>query len=180
MSFNDQSQQLERSFARTTALLRQLLQGMQQRRTAWISARPSTLQPAPELERLAQRLAEEEQARTEILGRIATTMPLPPGVAAKDLHLNVTRIAGAMPTALGRSLRRAADEATSLAKTVRVEVALGERLLRFTQQAQETMLTEGAAATSERASAGGYDQHARLRAGLGRGAGAGKLIDGRV
>ena len=35
-------------------------------------------------------------------------------------------------------------------------------------------------ATSERTNAGGYDQHARLRAGLGRGAGAGKLIDGRV
>lgn len=180
MSLNDQGRQLEQSFVRTTALLRQLLQGMKQRRTTWISARPSTLQPSSELEHSAQLLAAEERSRTELLGQIAAGLSLPVGVSANELHLNVTRIAGALPTTQGRSLRRAADEATSLAKTVRAEVALGARLLRFTQQAHDGLLAEVAGAASERTNANGYDQHARLRATLGHGIRTGKLIDGKV
>ena len=80
----------------------------------------------------------------------------------------------------GRSLRRTADEVTSLAKTVRAEVALGARLLRFTQQAQDSLLADVAGATNERNNANAYDQHARLRAALGHGVRTGKLIDGKV
>ena len=180
MSLNDQGRQLEQSFARTANLLRQLLQGMKARRTAWISARPSTLQPSPELDQLAQKLAGEERARVELLAQIASMLSLPAGVAASELHLNVTRIAGALPTLQGRSLRRTADEVTSLAKTVRAEVALGARLLRFTQQAQDSLLADVAGTTNERNNANAYDQHARLRAALGHGVRTGKLIDGKV
>ncbi len=180
MSCNELAVQLEHSFRATTSLLRRLLQGLQGRRTTWASARPSTLQPSPELEQVAVELAAEEKARAGLLTQIAAQLTLPPGVTAADLHLNVTRIAAVLPQALGRSLRAAADDATSAAKTVRVEITLGERLLRFTQQAHDSLLGQLAAQAQKPNAVATYDRNARSRAGLGAGVPAGKLIDGRI
>src|SRR5688572_10818024 len=97
MSFSEHTRQLEQSFRTTTELQRQLLQNMQGRRAAWSSARPSTFAPSPELEHLAQELARQEAVRAELTEAIARVLPPPLGGSAKDLHVNVTRIAGAMP-----------------------------------------------------------------------------------
>ena len=172
--------QLEDSFRTTTALLKKMLVGLQGRRMHWASARPSTLQPSAELEQLAGAIAAATQARAGLLTQIAAQLTLPPGMAVPDLHVNVTRIAAVLPMAQGRSLRRAADEATAVAATVRVEVTLGERLLRFTQHAHDGLLGQLAAQSAQPDAAAGYDRSARLRAGLGARFTASKLIDGRI
>lgn len=179
MSFSDRTSQLERSFRTTSSLLRELLQGLQARRVAWGSARASVVVPSPELEKLAQDLAREESLRSDLIAQIRRMLPAPPGADAASLHVNVTRIAAAMPTATARSLREAADEATALAKSVRVEVTLGQRLLQFSQRAHQSLL----AAANRKPPVGGaavYDRNARAdRTGGARGE-RGVIVDGRM
>lgn len=180
MSFHDHTDQLERSFRTTIGLLEQLLQGLKQRRAAWGSARPSTIEPSAEMERIAQALAGEENARTVLLAAIRKSMPTPLGGTADDLHLNVTRIAAAMPTATAKSLRAAADAATALAKSVRVEVTLGQRLLRFTKNAQSAVMEKIGVVGSPATGAAVYDRSARAARVLGGGKRAGVFVDGRL
>ena len=180
MSCNELAQRLERSFQATTALLQRMLKALEERRTSWASARPSTLRPAPELEQLASQLAEQEQVRATLLPQIAALVPLPPGLAPSDLHLNATRISALLPSAAGRALRAAADAATKAAKAVRTEVTLGERLLRFTRNAHDGLLGQMAAQQAQQATAPGYDRNARLRTALRTSGTAGNLIDGRI
>ncbi|MBM4061282.1 MAG: hypothetical protein FJ265_09355 [Planctomycetes bacterium] len=180
MSCADLAGRLERSFRTSSALLRRLAAGLQARRTAWASARPGTLQPPAELEQLALDLAAEAKARAQLLGQLAAVLPLPPGAARGDLHVNVTRIAAAVPGPAGRALRSAADEAVGLARTVRVEVQLGARLLRFTQRAHDRLLGQVAAEAAADGGAQGYDRSARARGGLDGSGGAGRLVDGRI
>ena len=77
MSFADDTRSLLASFRRTQGLLQQLLAGLQARRAAWVSARPSLLQPSAELEQLTQAIAREESGREELLARVRTAMPRP-------------------------------------------------------------------------------------------------------
>jgi hypothetical protein len=171
MSFSDWTADLARSFRRTNELLQQLLSGLQARRSAWISARSSVLTPSTELESLTQSVAAEENTRTELLARIRVVLPTPVASDASQLHVNVTRIAAAMPAVEARSLREVADEARRLAKAVRGEVTLGQRLLQFSQRAQ--LAAVGGEAPSARS---GYDRRARSV----RGGAAGALVDGRI
>ena len=178
MSLAEHATALERSFRTTAELLQKLLRGLQERRTSWISARPSTMAPSPALEGIAMQLAAAEQARTRLLEQITALLPLPAGVAATDLHVNVTRIADQLPTAAGRSLRAVADLATGFARKVRVEVTLGERLLKFSHRAQDGFLTQLATGATGTGAAAVYDRNARTRRGVGNVAGS--LIDGRL
>ncbi len=170
---------LEQSFRRTHDLLQRLLDGMRQRRMQWASARPSTLAPSAELEQIARDLAVEETARDGTLRAILAELPAQAHVAKADLHLNTTRICAALPAPRAHRLRAAADRATLLARQVRVEVALGERLVRFTQRAQEGLLATAAGA-ADGAGAHGYDRHARSRSGFGPAGRAGTFVDGRM
>jgi len=174
MSFTEDATALERSFRNTHELLRQLLQGLQGRRAAWVSARPSTLAPSPELERLTQEIAREESLRDELIARIRRSLPAPLGAEHASLHVNVTRIAAALPPLAARSLRDAADHAQALAKAVRTEVTLGQRLVRFARDAHGSTAIGGGAA---RGSVPGYDRRAQLVRGNKT---AGALVDGRV
>ncbi len=177
----DRAAQLEQSFHRTINLLEQLLTGMQQRRASWASAVPSTIAPSAELEQVSRALAIEELSRGELLAKVLTDLPAVPHVDKADLHVNISRICQALPTRSALELRRAADTATRLAKQVRIEVALGERLLRFSQRAHEDMLTSLTGGKQQEGLPSGYDRNARSRAGLGLGAaGAGNLVDGRI
>ena len=170
MSFSDWTAELERSFRRTCSLLQQLYDGLRARRTALVSARASVLTPSPELESLTQEAAREENVRNELLERIRRVLPAPHGVEQAHHHLNVTRIAAALPAATATSLRAAADEARRLAKAVRGEVTLGQRLLQFSQRAR----LGGVPTPEDRKS--GYDRMARsVRVGA-----AGALVDGRI
>jgi hypothetical protein len=154
--------------------MQSLLQGLQARRTSWISARPRTLAPSPELEQLTQQIAAEENLRTGLVARIRTAMPAPLGHEHAQLHLNVTRIAAAMPAPAARSLRDAADTVQGLAKAVRTEVTLGQRLVRFAQAASPAAAL---GALQKKSPAPGYDRLARMaRAGQA----AGALVDGKV
>jgi hypothetical protein len=174
-----EADRLERSLRLTANLLRTLLAGLQQRRTAWISARPSRLAPSPELDQTAGELAAEDRRRAEILRAIRALVPPPAGAAADDLHLDVTFVAAMLPAPAARSLRQAGDETTALARAVRAEVALGQRLLRFSQQAQDGLLRR-LAGTGAPDAAAGYDRNARARRGIGLGDARATLIDGRV
>ena len=172
MSFADDTRALEQSFGRTRTLLERLLQGLKARRAAWVSARPSTLAPSPELEHLTQELAREEAQREQLLTRIRRTLPAPLGGDPAHTHVNVTRIAAALPAPAGRALRDLADAVRALAKAVRTEVTLGQRLVRFAQGAVPAGAPDGGKGTLPR-----YDRGARVvRAGKL----AGALVDGKA
>ena len=176
MPFSDDTRELTASFGTTAELLQQLLTGLQARRTAWISARPSVLEPSPELEHLTQEIAREESRRDGLLGRIRAALPRPLGAESSELHLNVTRIAAALPTGEARALRDAAAAVQKLAKGVRTEVTLGQRLVRFAQTAQAGLVP--ATATARRGGGiPGYDRTARALRGAHA---AGALVDGRM
>ena len=176
MSLAEHGSRLEGSFRTTAELLQKLLRGLQARRAAWISARPSTIAPSPELEEIALRLAAEEETRAQLRTGITALLPRPAGVAADALHVNVTRIAAQLPAAGARSLRAAAALATGLARKVRIEVALGDRLLQFSRRAQDGLLAQ-VAGTAGTGGAAVYDRTARASRGAGV---AGSLIDGRL
>jgi|JRYL01.1.fsa_nt_gb hypothetical protein len=179
MSATDAILRLERSLRRSHDLLRQLLQGLQNRRTQWASAVPSRLAPSDELDQLAGQIADETTARDAILAELRTALPALPNVASDDLHLNVTRLCATLPRPQAQALRRTADDVTRLARQVRAEVTFGQRLLRFTQNAQEQTLAAAAGAAA--ATTTGYDRHARTRSGYGLGVPrAGSLLDGRI
>ena len=171
MSFSEDTQELDRSFRRTQSLLERLLQGLKARRASWVSARPSTLAPSPELEQLTQEIAREEAQRETLLARIRLALPAPFGGDASTSHINVTRIAAALPTPASRALREIADVVQGLAKSVRAEVTLGQRLVRFAQDATRTVRQK------PRDAVPGYDCGARM---VRPGKLAGALIDGKA
>lgn len=175
MSFSTDTLELEQSLHRTLTAMQTLLQGLQARRAAWISAKPSLLAPSPELEQLTQQVAREESLRNQIVARIRATLPAPSGQDPQSMHVNITRIAAALPGAAARSLRDIADQVQRLAKQVRAEVTLGQRLVRFAWNTQPTAGT-GAAARN-RIDTSGYDRGARFVRGT-RAAGA--WIDGKA
>ena len=95
MSFSTDCSALEASFRTTAELLRQLLAGLQARRAAWISARPSLLAPSPELERITQDVAHEESRRDELQARIVNDRlraGLPTAVAPAGTGLVTTAL----------------------------------------------------------------------------------------
>lgn len=171
MSFSEDCRDLQRSFERSETLLGAMLAHLQRRRAAWVSARPSTLAPEPELERLGQDLAREESARDALVKRLRQALPALHASAPGPLHVNVTRIAAAMPPEDGRGLRAVADRVLALARSVRTEVTLGQRLVRYAQEALR------AAVPTPRAQPPGYDRSARLAMASGA---AGSLLDGRA
>jgi len=170
MSFSEQTRDLERSFQRTRSLLERLLQGLKARRTAWVSARPSTLVPSPELELLTQEIAREEARRDDLLAKIREALPAPFGHGPAASHMNVSRIAAALPAPEARALREVGDAVQLLAKSVRAEVTLGQRLVRFAQAATSAPL-------ARTRNAPGYDRAART---VRTGKLAGALVDGKV
>jgi len=177
MSLSDLARRLEQSFRTSNRQLTRLLQGLRERRTAWISARPETVAPADELDALAGELADEDMARTALIGQLSKILPLQPGIAAEDVHINVTRIAEAIPPKAAQSLRLAADEATAVAKQVRRELALGRRLLGFAQRTHESLMAD-IATGSQSNDTNGYDRTAQACRGIG--SVSASLIDGRM
>ena len=81
-----------------------------------------------------------------------------------------------MPREAGRALRSAADAVQPLAKMVRAETTLGQRLLRFAKTAQTGVGGKIVEATSS-ANMPGYDRRARNVNGPNA---AGQLVDGRM
>jgi hypothetical protein len=171
MSFSDDTRSLTQSFQHTHDLLERLLAALNARRAAWVSARPSTLAPSPELEQLTQAIAREETLRDDLLARIRVALPAPFGHAASVSHVNVTRIAAALPAAESQALRDVAAVVQRLAKAVRAEVTLGQRLVRFAQVAAVAPLAAPPGGAPH------YDRDARMvRAGKL----AGAIVDGKV
>jgi hypothetical protein len=176
MSFSDDTNSLEQSFHTTRDLMQQLLASLEERRAAWISVRPDVLAPSSAIEQLSHRLANEENVRIGLLKRIRAALPTPNGASSEELHLNVTRIAAAMPKERSRALRKAADAVQSLAKRVRAETTLGQRLLRFAKSAQGSIGNEITEAAKP-ANTPGYDRRARNLTGPRS---AGQLVDGKM
>lgn len=175
MGFSEDTKSLEQSFHTTRDLLKQLLSALEARRTAWVSVRPDLLAPSSDIEQISHQLAEQENLRAGLLTRIRAVLPTPIGGKPDALHLNITRIAAAMPREQGRALRAAADAVQPLAKMVRAETTLGQRLLRFAKSAQTTL--GGAVVDAKKsASVPGYDRRARNLTTQT----AGQLVDGRM
>ena len=177
MSFSELAKDLERSFVTTESLLQQLLAELEKRRAAWVSVRPDVLAPSDNIEQLSKTLATEEDRRTSLLRDLRAALPTPTGTGTRQLHVNVTRIAAALPGEQARSLRAAADAVQPLAKRVRAEVTLGQRLLRFAKNAQDGLTADLQGIAPSTAGARGYDNRARNVAGDRA---AGQLVDGRI
>jgi hypothetical protein len=184
MSVHEPVDRLIGSFRTSTGLLEQLLEGLMEHRTAWVSARASTLaQPATRLDHLAQALAAEEQQRAEVMAELATTLPLPRPLAGRELKIDVGLLADHLPPKPATQLRLAAAATTQLAKVVRAETALGERLLTFSRQAHEGLVRQLVGATHQVAGTmTGYDRRAHKVHGsmVGSVAPTGSLVDGRM
>ena len=176
MSFSEDAKRLEQSFLTTKDLLQQLLRALEERRAAWVSVRPEVLAPSSDVETLSQRLALEEDGRNELIRRMRAALPTPPGIDPSKVNVNVTRIAGALPREQGRALRAASDAVQPLARRVRSEVTLGQRLLRFAKNAQ-TSAEQSLAGAARATQTPVYDRRARNVAKNGA---AGQLVDGRI
>lgn len=178
------AERLGRSLLFTTALLQRLEAGLKQRRVQWISAKAGELAEAPQsLEPLAQEIAAAEQGQQQLLEQIAGLLPGTPLRADAPLQTNVTRIAGALPKASAVRLRQQAASASRAARAVRVEVGLGDRLLRFSRAAHEALVQKLVRRTHPVAGqTHGYDRRARAVAGnlVGGADPTGSLIDGRL
>lgn len=183
MSLVEIAEALAGSMRTSTSLLQRLAQGLRDRRTQWISARPSALrEPADALESLSQELQQEDRRREELLAKARAAFPARAG-ASGPLHVNVTLLKQHLPPAVAARLDKAASASTAAAKSVRRELALGQRLLRFTQQAHEALLDgvgENLARTKD--DVGSYDRNARrVQTALpGTGPAPGTLVDGRI
>ena len=117
----------------------------------------------------------------ELKDKFCTAMGLKPNSlkperVSWDIFVNVSRIAAALPPREGRALRAEADEVTKLAKLVRTETTLGQRLLQFAKNAQSGIDAEVIGAASHEGAAG-YDRRARNDNGPTT---AGRLVDGRM
>jgi hypothetical protein len=180
MSMHEIAEQLIRSFDESAQHLQTMRTELEQRRAQWVSARPSTLAaPATTLEAVQQQLTAADAARAVLFANAANLLPAAPGVTAADRHIDVSRIAALLPFGQASRLRKAAKTASDLARAVRGEVALGNRLLAFAQRAQDSVLGSVA---HDRDDVGSYDRNARrVHAALTtQSAPAGSLIDGRM
>lgn len=180
MSMPEIAEQLIRSFDESAQLLHTMRTELEQRRAQWVSARPSTLAaPATVLEAVQQQLSACDQRCAALFARAAELLPPASGVAASARAVDVSRIAALLPFGQASRLRKAAKTASDLARAVRGEVALGNRLLAFAQRAQESVL---GAVAQDRDDVGSYDRNARrVHAALTtQSAPAGSLIDGRM
>lgn len=173
MSFSDDAKSLEQSLRVAHDAMLALRQGLQTRRAHWISAKPSLLAPAPDLEQLTLQIAREEAVRAELIARLRRALPAVSGHDSSNLHVNVTSIAAALPAPAARSLRDIADAVQRLAKDIRAEVTLGQRLLRFARD------TRPGAGSEPRGPGGapGYDRGARF---VRVERTAGTFVDGRM
>jgi hypothetical protein len=177
-SLPELAEQLAHSLSTSAGLLQKLRQGMKQHRTAWIAARPSTLaEPVDRLEATVRELGAEAVLRQQLLDRIAPALAVA-GVAPADLHVGVGLIAARLRPAAAARLRAAAGAAHAAAAAVRIEVALGNRLLQFNGRAQEHLLRQAAGTN---AAVPGYDRCGRHVHGALVGAAIpGALLDGRL
>ncbi|GAB4139421.1 MAG: hypothetical protein Fur0037_05650 [Planctomycetota bacterium] len=183
MSLRELSERLGTSLRFTASLLRRLEKGLRERRAKWISARPSDVEePVLALERLAAEVAEARRSQQELLRAIAVLLPRGAVREGVPMRVNATRIAAALPPADAARLRASADEAAAAASAVRVEVGLGDRLVRFSRMAHEAFVQRLVTRTNPlTCGVRGYDRRAlAVQGGLLAGAGpTGALVDGK-
>jgi len=181
MSLHDQVERLGRSLLFAGSLMQKLGDALRARRTAWLVVRPSDLeQPLAQLDRLVQEIAAAAQARDALLEHLGRQLGLSTGPAAE---LDIGKLVAALPPALAAPLRRAATQATAQADKLRLEVAVGDRLLQFSRRAHEGFLQRLLHSSRQiGAGASGYGRDGRAKNGALVGAGntAGNLIDGRL
>ena len=176
MSFSDHALELQRSLTATRDLLQRLCEELTARRAAWASIRPDVVAPTAKVEELSKQLAAEEERRATLLPRLREALPTPVGARPEQLHLNVTRIADALQPDRARSLRAVAEEVRTLSAALRVETAIGSRLLQFAKHAQSGIDAE-VLSVADNARTPGYDRQARNLSGPDA---AGQLVDGRM
>jgi hypothetical protein len=176
------AQRLVASLDASTALLTQMVEGLRSRRTNWISARASVLaEPAVAMGDLAARLEQEERKQRELLDQAASSFAPLTGAPGKR-RIHASDLCEQLPTFAAQRLRKSADKAALASKAVRRELALGERLLRFSQAAHESLVAGVTVAAQTRDDIGSYDRNAR-RVGAAlpsTGTRPGSLVDGRI
>ncbi|MGE3173673.1 MAG: hypothetical protein AB7O97_13700 [Planctomycetota bacterium] len=183
MSLPEIAENVTRSLQTSAELLARMRDGLVRRRTAWIAARPGTLaEPARALDEHAAALRAEDERRAELLQRARDLLPAPAGAAGRR-HLDASALAAHLAPAPAARLQQAARAAADVARAVRTELAMGERLLRFSQRAHDQLLAGvSAAAAAAAGDVGGYDRTARRVAHAMKTApgASGNLIDGRM
>jgi hypothetical protein len=174
MSLPEHTEDLLRSLHATTALLQELEQALRERRLIWVAARPRELrEPLQDLDHIARELHAEAGRRDRALQALAALLPLPAPRPGCDLNVTVRMLAQHLPRVPAQRLQAAAAAAVAAARAVRVETALGGRLLQFAQRAHESWLPHVCNSAKGPVA---YDRRARKAQAAPRGA----LIDGRL
>lgn len=150
-------------------LMRDLIKAMRAERGSFVSARPSVLERVgSELLPMADRIAKLETERKVIADEIQTILHL-------EDELSVSLLAPNLAGALADQLTATAAKSAELAKTLRVEQAVGNQLLNFSRQAQEGMYRNLIGLHDENMP--GYDKNART---LTNSPGGGQLLSGLI
>ncbi len=150
-------------------LMRSLLQGMRDERSAFVAARPSRLERIEaELGPIAEELSSIETRRRRIELDIKA-------IAALDGPVTVSSLLPLLTPTTANKLRNCADECSDLARELQVEQSLGNQLLAFSHQAQDCMYRDllGVAEAPQ----GAYGKDARTLTGSPQ---SGQLISGLI
>lgn len=184
MSLVDLTERLARSLNLSADLMAKLHEGLVEKRTCWVSARPSAVEaPVQLLEDLAAQISAEKQQQEAWLAEAADSLPNPGHLPAERRRVNVSVLCRHLPDTVARRLSEASKRAVTAAHEVRTEQALGDRLLRFSQRAHDGLLQNVAQNLgTANDDVGGYDVQARRVHGtlVGTAPTTGSLIDGRM
>lgn len=176
MSLPERTGELIRSLQATTALLQKLQQALKSRRMVWVAAKPREIAaPLQDLEPIAEELKAETSRRDQLLTALAVDLPLPAPRPGCDLQVSMGMIARHLPAPQARTLQAATQDAVKAARSVRIETALGSKLLHFARAAHDSWLPHLAGLGQ---GPQGYDRNARNRTLTTAPRGA--LIDGRL
>jgi len=184
MSLADLSERIARSLTLSADLMAKLHDGLVERRTSWISARPSSVdEPVRALEQLAGQITDEQHQRDSLLTEVESLLPNPTRVPTDRRHVVVSVLCRHLPRAAAQRLSQASEKAAAIARRVRTEQTLGSRLLRFSQRAHDGLMQNVVQSIDKTSrDVGGYDMQAQRVHGalVGNAPTTGTLIDGQM
>ena len=153
MSLRDHVEKLILCLENTAAEMDRLEQQMREERQHFVSLRGEQLLQAVEtLRTLADSARARDQERDQLGALVRDTLQI-------EGTVTISRLSPRLPPDLAKRLRTVGSHAKQQAERLRVEAAVGQRLLEFARQTQEALLRR--MLKLEQQQAEGYDRNAR-------------------
>ena len=161
---------LVRALETEKRVLQDLLTDMRERRMAFVSARPSTLEQSTDaLENLRSEASQCERERLRLIAELGRSLGIRTDTPLRELKQHA-------PTHVAVSMQRVADELATVANDIQVESRVGARLLDFSRACHEGFVQDLCGVVKETGGSG-YDRNARQ---TGIATQSGNLISGTV